>query len=110
MSEIKLTFEEPAQRKKTPEHFADWSPEERREKVEALGLPAFLAFLPDEILHEHGREMRLHQARGGRPRVAALERRVADVEARADALRIEIWSLLEHSSHGGCLIFGTEHS
>ena len=43
MSEIKLTFEEPAQRKKTPEHFADWSPEERREKVEALGLPAFRA-------------------------------------------------------------------
>ena len=43
MSEIKLTFEESAQRKKTPEHFADWSPEERREKVETLGLPAFRA-------------------------------------------------------------------
>ena len=43
MSEIKLTFEEPIQKKRTPEHFADWDPSERKARIEALGLPGFRA-------------------------------------------------------------------
>lgn len=43
MSEIKLTFEEPIQKKKTPEHFADWDATERKARIEALGLPGFRA-------------------------------------------------------------------
>jgi len=41
--EIKLVFDEPVQRKKTPKHLADYSPEERRELAKSLGLPAFRA-------------------------------------------------------------------
>ena len=43
LPEIKLVFDEPPQRKKTPKHLADYSPEERREVAKALGLPAFRA-------------------------------------------------------------------
>ena len=43
MSEIKLVFEEPKQRKKAPQHLADLTPEERRAKAIELGLPAFRA-------------------------------------------------------------------
>jgi 23S rRNA (adenine2503-C2)-methyltransferase len=43
MSELKLVFEEPKQRKKAPEHLADLTKEERRTKAESLGLPAFRA-------------------------------------------------------------------
>jgi len=42
-SEIKLVFDEPVQRKKVPRHFADLSPEERREWAKELGFPAFRA-------------------------------------------------------------------
>ena len=41
--EINLVFDEPVQRKKTPKHLADYSPEERREVATKLGLPAFRA-------------------------------------------------------------------
>jgi 23S rRNA (adenine2503-C2)-methyltransferase len=43
MSEIKLVLEEPKGRKKAPEHFADWSADARRSKIQELGLPAFRA-------------------------------------------------------------------
>ena len=43
MSEPTLVFEEPKQRKKPPSHFADFTPEERRAKVEELGLPGYRA-------------------------------------------------------------------
>jgi 23S rRNA (adenine2503-C2)-methyltransferase len=43
MSELKLVFEEPKQRKKAPEHLADLTKDERRKKAESLGLPAFRA-------------------------------------------------------------------
>jgi len=43
MTELKLVFEEPKQRKKAPEHLADLTKEERRAKAESLGLPAFRA-------------------------------------------------------------------
>ena len=43
MTEIKLVFDEPVQRKKAPKHLADFSPEERREIATGLGLPAFRA-------------------------------------------------------------------
>ena len=43
MSELKLVFDEPKQRKKAPEHLADLTKEERRAKAESLGLPAFRA-------------------------------------------------------------------
>lgn len=39
--EIKLVFDEPIQRKKVPKHLADYSPDERREMAEQLGLPAY---------------------------------------------------------------------
>lgn len=42
-SEIKLVFDEPKLKKKTPRHIADFSPEERRELAKELGLPAFRA-------------------------------------------------------------------
>lgn len=41
--EINLVFDEPVQRKKTPKHLADYSPQERRELSKNLGLPAFRA-------------------------------------------------------------------
>ena len=41
--EIKLVFDEPAQRKKAPKHLADYSPQERRDLAKSLGLPAFRA-------------------------------------------------------------------
>ncbi|HEX7405401.1 MAG TPA: 23S rRNA (adenine(2503)-C(2))-methyltransferase RlmN [Candidatus Nanopelagicaceae bacterium] len=43
VSEIKLVFDEPVQRKKAPRHLADLSPEERREWAKELGYPAFRA-------------------------------------------------------------------
>ena len=43
MTEIKLVFDEPVQRKKAPKHLADYSPEDRREIATGLGLPAFRA-------------------------------------------------------------------
>jgi 23S rRNA (adenine2503-C2)-methyltransferase len=43
MSELKLVFDEPKQRKKAPEHLADLTKEKRRAKAESLGLPAFRA-------------------------------------------------------------------
>lgn len=43
MTEIKLVFDEPAQRKKVPKHLADYSPEDRREIAIGLGLPGFRA-------------------------------------------------------------------
>lgn len=41
--EIKLVFDEPKLKKKTPRHLADYSPEQRRELATELGLPAFRA-------------------------------------------------------------------
>ena len=41
--EIKLIFDEPVQRKKVPKHLSDYSPVERREVAQSLGLPAFRA-------------------------------------------------------------------
>lgn len=41
--EIKLVFDEPKLKKKTPRHLADYSPEQRRELAVELGLPAFRA-------------------------------------------------------------------
>ena len=43
MSEIKLVFDEVKPKKKAPEHLADLTIAERREKAESLGLPAFRA-------------------------------------------------------------------
>ena len=43
MTEIKLVFDEPVQRKKAPKHLADFSPEERRALAIENGLPAFRA-------------------------------------------------------------------
>lgn len=43
MTEIKLVFDEPVQRKKAPKHLADLSPDERRALATELGLPAFRA-------------------------------------------------------------------
>jgi len=43
LPEIELVFDEPVQRKKVPKHLADYSPEQRREVAEGLGLPAFRA-------------------------------------------------------------------
>ena len=43
MTEIKLVFDEPVQRKKAPKHLADYAPEDRREIATGLGLPAFRA-------------------------------------------------------------------
>jgi 23S rRNA (adenine2503-C2)-methyltransferase len=43
MTEIKLVFDEPVQRKKAPKHLADFSPEERRALAVENGLPAFRA-------------------------------------------------------------------
>lgn len=42
-SEIKLVFDEPALKRKTPRHLADYSPGQRRELAIELGLPAFRA-------------------------------------------------------------------
>lgn len=42
-SEVKLVFDEPKLKKKTPRHLADYSPEQRRELAIELGLPAFRA-------------------------------------------------------------------
>ena len=42
-SDIKLVFDEPKLKKKTPRHIADFSPEQRRELAIELGLPAFRA-------------------------------------------------------------------
>ncbi len=42
-TEIKLVFDEPKLRKKTPRHLADYSPAQRRELAVELGLPAFRA-------------------------------------------------------------------
>ncbi len=39
--EIKLTFDEPVQRKKVPKHLADYSPDERRELAKEFGLPPY---------------------------------------------------------------------
>ncbi|MDP1711044.1 MAG: 23S rRNA (adenine(2503)-C(2))-methyltransferase RlmN [Candidatus Nanopelagicaceae bacterium] len=41
--EIKLVFDEPRLKRKTPRHLADYSPEQRRELAIELGLPAFRA-------------------------------------------------------------------
>lgn len=41
--DIKLVFDEPKLKKKTPRHIADFSPEERRELAKELGLPGFRA-------------------------------------------------------------------
>ncbi len=43
MTEIKLVFDEPIQRKKAPIHLADMSKEERKAKCEELGIPTFRA-------------------------------------------------------------------
>lgn len=42
-TEIKLVFDEPKLKKKTPRHLADFSPDQRRELAVELGLPAFRA-------------------------------------------------------------------
>ena len=42
-SDIKLVFDEPKLKKKTPRHIADFSPDQRRELAKELGLPAFRA-------------------------------------------------------------------
>ncbi|MBC7464028.1 MAG: 23S rRNA (adenine(2503)-C(2))-methyltransferase RlmN [Actinobacteria bacterium] len=42
-AEIKLVFDEPVLRKKSPRHIADFSPEDRRAFATELGLPAFRA-------------------------------------------------------------------
>lgn len=41
MSEIKLVFDAPKPKAKTPRHLADMTIEERREKAKELGIPAF---------------------------------------------------------------------
>lgn len=41
--ELKLVFDEPKQRVKPPQHFADLTPEERKAKAIELGIPAFRA-------------------------------------------------------------------
>ena len=41
MSEIKLVFDAPKPKAKTPRHLADMTVEERREKAKELGIPAF---------------------------------------------------------------------
>ncbi len=41
MTELKLVFDEPVQKKKAPRHLADMTPEERREVAKEMGLPAF---------------------------------------------------------------------
>ena len=43
MTEIKLVFDEPVQKKKAPQHLADLTPEGRRELAQEMGLPAFRA-------------------------------------------------------------------
>lgn len=43
MTEIKLVFDEPVQKKKAPLHLADEDPQGRRELAQSLGLPAFRA-------------------------------------------------------------------
>ena len=43
MTEIKLIFDEPAQKKKAPKHLADLSPAERKEWAKVLGLQPFRA-------------------------------------------------------------------
>jgi 23S rRNA (adenine2503-C2)-methyltransferase len=43
MSEIKLVFDEPVQKKKAPKHLADLTLEGRRELAKEMGLPAFRA-------------------------------------------------------------------
>ncbi len=43
MTEIKLIFDEPIQKRKTPEHFADWELSERKTRIESLGLPGYRA-------------------------------------------------------------------
>ena len=43
MTEIKLVFDEPVQKKKAPKHLADLTPEDRRELAKEMGLPAFRA-------------------------------------------------------------------
>ena len=42
-TEVKLVFDEPELRKKSPKHLADFSPTERRTFATELGLPAFRA-------------------------------------------------------------------
>ncbi len=41
MSEIKLVFDAPKPKAKTPRHLADMTPEERKNKAKELGIPAF---------------------------------------------------------------------
>jgi len=41
MSELKLVFDEPKQRKKAPEHLADFTKEERRAKGRIVGFAGF---------------------------------------------------------------------
>ena len=40
-AELKLVFDEPVQRKKVPQHLADFSPAERKDFAKELGLPGF---------------------------------------------------------------------
>ncbi len=42
-AELKLVFDEPVQRKKVPQHLADFSPAERKDFAKELGLPGFRA-------------------------------------------------------------------
>ena len=43
MSELKLIFDEPKLKVKSPVHLADMSKDERKAKCEELGIPAFRA-------------------------------------------------------------------
>ena len=43
MDELKLVFDEPKQKVKSPKHFADLDPEGRKALAEEIGLPAFRA-------------------------------------------------------------------
>ena len=43
MSELKLVFDEPVQKKKAPKHLADFSPAERKTFAQELGFQPFRA-------------------------------------------------------------------
>ena len=105
--EIKLTFDEPVQRKKVPKHLADYSPEERREVAKALGLPAFRATQVATHYFSHlsddpqtwsdiPAEMRQSMADQLTPRLITL---VKSVMCDAGTTRKDLWKL-----HDGVLV------
>ena len=105
--EIKLVFDEPVQRKKTPKHLADYSPEERRELAKSLGLPAFRANQVSTHYFTHlsndpenwtdiPAEMRKTIAEQFTPKLIEL---VCSVECDGGMTRKDLWKL-----HDGVLV------